>query len=190
MSGTSVPPEHFEAFYRTREDPYDFRASWYEERKRALTLATLRRPAYDSALDLGCGEGILTEALARRCAHLIGVDASPTAIGRATTRLSETGAHVEVAALPRDFPSGRFDLVVVSEVGYFLDREDLSTLIGSIRRALTAGGELVAVHWRARSADYPLWGDAVHAAIDATGWFARRSHYEQDVLLIDSWTAP
>jgi LmbE family N-acetylglucosaminyl deacetylase len=154
----------FEDLHRDSPDPWGVDSRWYEQRKRDLTLAVLPRPSYERGLELGASTGALAAALATRCAELVAVEGSPAAAEAATTRLAPLpGARVERRTLPGDWPDGSFDLVVVSEVGYFLSPADLDLLIARIELALAPGGDLVLCHWRHPIQGWPLDGPAVHA---------------------------
>ena len=59
-------------------------------------------------------------------------------------------------SIPADWPPGRFDLIVLSEMGYYLDERDCRRLA---QLAMTGARDLIAVHWRHRVGDYPLTGD-------------------------------
>ena len=111
----------FDAVHSESADPWDYTTSWYERRKRSLTLAALPRESYESGLEIGCSIGTLTAELAGRCASLLAVDASSTALGRAAERLAPfPGVSTRQLTLPAEWPDGHYDLVVVSEVGYYL----------------------------------------------------------------------
>ncbi|WP_430997563.1 SAM-dependent methyltransferase, partial [Klebsiella pneumoniae] len=62
-----------------QEDPFGYRSRWYEERKRALLLASLSQRQFARGWELGCSNGVLTEALAARCERLLATDISPRA---------------------------------------------------------------------------------------------------------------
>ena len=49
--------------------------------------------------------------------------------------------------MPADFPEGAFDLVVLSEVLYFLDRREIDATAARVRAALAAHGHCLAVCW-------------------------------------------
>jgi hypothetical protein len=111
--------------------------------------------------------GVLTDLLAQRCDRLLAVDVSARAVSTTTKRLVGR-SHVTVGQwqLPQ-WPTARFDLVVLSEVAYYLDAEDLTATLDAAVTSLEPAGDLVAVHWRHPVTDYPLTGEAVHAAIAA-----------------------
>ena len=71
MNPSSTPDDqrgsYVEPLYRQDADPWRVRQRWYEERKRALLLASLPQRRYRHAYEPGCGNGELTAELARRC---------------------------------------------------------------------------------------------------------------------------
>jgi 2-polyprenyl-3-methyl-5-hydroxy-6-metoxy-1,4-benzoquinol methylase len=181
----SLPVGYFDELYAGDDDPWGFERRWYERRKYALTLAALSRERYASAFEPGCSVGVLTAALADRCDRLLAVDAAAAPVATARARLADRPhVRVEQRAVPAHWPAGRFDLVVLSEVGYYLDPADLALLVTAAAESLDPGGDLVAVHWRYPVDDYPLRGDAVHAALAARPELARTCrHVEADFLL-------
>lgn len=158
----SIDPAYFEALYAAQADPWDFDTSLYEAAKYAATLDALPCPRYERAFEAGCANGALTVRLAERCGHVLAVDVSPDALARARERLAEV-SHVrfEQRAMPEQMPAGRFDLAVVSEVGYYLSRERLADWADRLAVAVEPGGDLALVHWTGPT-DYPLSADEVH----------------------------
>ncbi|QZY29285.1 PIG-L family deacetylase [Nocardioides coralli] len=172
--------------HRERPEPWGAPTRWYEERKRQLVLAMLPDREHGRALDIGCSTGVLTEALADRCSHVLAVDSSPAAVRTARARL-EGLAHVDVElrALPREWPPGRFDLVVVSEVGYFLSPRDLERLVVEVDACLADDGVVVLCHWRHPVAGWLLDGGDVHAAFEAgVGWPRLAAYRDDDVEIL------
>lgn len=179
--------DHFDALFDADADPWRTRTRWYEARKRALTLAMLPAARFGRAFEPGCGAGELTLALAERCDALLATDASAQAARRARERVAGL-AHVRVAQarLPRDWPAGSFDLVVVSELGYYLSTPDLHEFVAALQRSLTADGTVVACHWRHPADDLRQRAADVHGALTA-GLGDAMAHYEDADLLLDLW---
>ncbi|GAB3579758.1 PIG-L family deacetylase [Calidifontibacter terrae] len=176
-----------DAVHRDRRDPWNVDDSWYEERKRALSLAFLGRPRYRQALEVGASIGTLATALAERCDRVIAVDKSPTAVKIAADR---TPATVEVlhCEVPEQWPEGLFDLVVLSEVGYFLGPRRWEQLLHRVARSLTEDGEVLLCHWKPQPAGWPMDGARVHQLARATLTEAGRSvvaRYEDTYVLIE-----
>lgn len=175
----------FDDVHGRSEDPWNYTSSWYERRKRALTLAALPAETYGSGLEVGCSIGTLTAELAGRCRNLLAVDASGTALQLAARRLAGL-PHVGLRQLvvPQAWPEGKFDLVVVSEVGYYLAADELSVLWDRIEASLEPGGTLLLCHWRHPVDGWELDGDTVHAlARKRPGWKPAGLHRERDFVL-------
>jgi len=175
----------FDGVHNGAADPWNYAGSWYERRKRALTLAALPAESYRRGLEVGCSIGALTAALADRCLDLLAVDASGAAVRRARHLLAgRPGVQVEQRVLPGSWPDGSFDLVVVSEVGYYLSREELAQLWDRIEASVHPGGALLLCHWRHPIAGWELDGDTVHAlARQRLGWRSAGLYQERDFVL-------
>ncbi|WP_237478078.1 class I SAM-dependent methyltransferase [Lichenibacterium dinghuense] len=155
----SLDSRYFEDIYARTIDPWDFRTSPYERGKYEATLGILPRPRYRSALEVGCSIGVFTRLLADRCGAVLALDTSPSALGEArAANADRPGVAFREATLPRDFPEGRYDLIVLSEVLYYLSRPDLAALAARCRAALEPDGAMVLCHWLGET-DYPLGGD-------------------------------
>jgi SAM-dependent methyltransferase len=162
----TLGPEYFAHLYEGGDDPWRLATRWYEKRKYDLTLAALPAERYRSGLEVGSSVGVLTAALAPRCDNLLAVDTAQRAVDLAAERTEHLpGVCVQRRTLPGDWPSGHFDLVVLSEVGYYFAAKDFHRLLDLTSAALYPGGTLVAVHWRHLVADYPTGGDEVHKAL-------------------------
>ena len=139
----------FEARYRADADPWRTLSDPAELAKAAHVLAICGDGPFAAALELGCGIGGLTAGLAPRCRSLLALDAAPTAVAAARARLGRwPHARVEVATLPDELPHGSFDLVVASEVLYYLDSRRARR-----RRRVAAGGARPRRPRRRRSLD-------------------------------------
>ena len=170
-----VLAESFERLYAASPDPWDYDSSAYERDKYAATLAALDGRRYARALEVGCSIGAFSELLAGRCAALTALDFSSRAIALARARLCEH-AHVSVleASFPEQVPRGRWDLVVCSEVLYYLDRPTLDQATGWLRERLREGATVLAVDWRGPTTTEPHDGDEVHDLLRArlAAWHA------------------
>jgi SAM-dependent methyltransferase len=159
----TLPPQYFDEVYQANEDPWNFETSAYEQDKYAATVAALPRAHYNQAFEIGCSLGVLTEQLATRCAHLLAVDVAAAALAKARRRCAHLPqVAFELMRIPEEFPAQQFELLIVSEVGYYWSPEDLETARGKILAALRPGGHVVLVHWTPPVHDYPLTGDDVH----------------------------
>lgn len=185
----SLDAGYFEALYADAPDPWGFRTSPYEREKYGATLDVLPRPRYASALEIGCSIGVFTHRLAERCDRLLAVDASARALGEAkATNADRPWVTFREATLPRDFPDGRYDLIVLSEVLYYLSPPDLQELAARCLAALEPDGHMVLCHWLGVT-NYPLAGDEaaeLFIASVAPRWrpaaARRESEYRLDLL--------
>lgn len=182
-------PQAFDALYAASDDPWHFRDSDYEARKRALTLAALPPGRFALACEPGCSNGELTAMLATRCDRLQAYDGAAAAVSLARRRVAGlAGVSVEQAWMPRDWPRGvRFDLVVLSEFLYYLPPSDLPALADVVAACLAASGVVLACHWR-HPIDGCAWrGDAVHQALLAHWrWPVTTRIVDRDFVL-DVW---
>lgn len=181
----TTPLPYFEQMYAADPDPWSFESRWYDRRKHSLTAAIVPRRRYRSGFEPGCSTGRLTELLAPYCERLLAVDAVRSAVATAAERLAaRPHVTVERAEMPHDWPDATFDLIVLSELGYYFDDADLDTLLTRAVGSLEPGGDLVAVHWRWPVAEHVRSGDEVHTALAARSGLARTAeHVEADFRL-------
>src|ERR1700761_708677 len=117
---------HFARLYRAKGDPWDFVSSAYEQAKYRHTLDVLGERRFTSGLEVGCSIGVLSRMLAGGCERFLGVDIveEPLPVGRARCA-DQPWVRFQRMTVPRDWPAGRFDLIVFSEVLYFLSAADI-----------------------------------------------------------------
>jgi SAM-dependent methyltransferase len=157
---------------------YDDRHSFVADYGRDL-LDLLDPGPGDRVLDLGCGTGRLTAAIADRGADVVGVDASAEMIGRAREahpdlaaegRFVVADAREYVPGLPGeqpDVPRGQFDAVFSNAMLHWVPEADQDAVLATVRDALRPGGRLVAeLGGRGNVASIV---DAVGAAVAALG---------------------
>ena len=181
-----ISDAHFDRMFDRGDDPWGHEHSWYEQRKRALTLASLPRGRVCAAFEIGCSTGLLTCELVQRAERVLAVDISASALERARRRLGEKAAGVELLRMDvrEAWPPGRFDLIVLSEVGYYWRIEQVRSVLRRAVRTLTSDGALVLVHWRHPIEDRRIDGDAVHAVLeDLPGIDCAVRHVEPDFRL-------
>lgn len=152
------------SLYADGDDPWEFRTSAYERDKFRATAGALLRPTYSSALELGCGNGELARHIAARCLRYTGVDAVACALDAARRAVPE-GQFVQ-AYLPCDLPDGPHDLIVLSEVLYFLCHDGLQSLGHQITNRWPAA-EIIVVTWLGPTGN-PLEGEAALMAFVGT----------------------
>ena len=186
---TRVPVQHFDEGYRDDPDPWDFRRRFYEQRRYDLTVAALPRARFRRAFEPACAVGELTRRLADRCDEVVASDWAAAAVARARTNHGRlTNVAWSVASVPEDWPDGTFDLVVLSELGYYFSPDALAGVRDRAIGSLEPDGTLLAVHWLGRSPDHLLHGDEVHAVLGATAALVPGGAYRDDGFRLDLWT--
>lgn len=161
----SIPPSVFDKLYKVDPDPWQFKTSAYEAKKYAATLAALPKSRYRSAFEIGGSIGVLTEQLADRCDTLLSVDVVKVAQEQAIERCQHLPKiRFQLMSVPDQYPNEMFDLVLLSEVGYYWCWEDLKKAQQCILDHLEPGGHLLLVHWTVDALELPLTGDEVHEA--------------------------
>jgi SAM-dependent methyltransferase len=166
MRNETSSPAFFENKYRQNVDPWDFEHSAYELERYASIFRAADGRHYSRAFEPGCSIGILTQKLACLCDRLEAVDISPTAISNARQRCRDLAhVHIWCGSLPNAIPTGKFDLIVFSEIGYYFERGQLQEIVNHLAENLNPGGVFIAAHWLGTSADHALSGDEVHRII-------------------------
>lgn len=125
-------------------------------------------------LDLGCGEGAYSRALARRGAQVTGVDGSGTLIAVARDRAAAAGLDIDYrqanASALDSLPPGSFDVIVASMV--LMNVEDYVGAVREAYRVLAPRGEI------AMSITHPCFSAPVADWVGGKGRRAR--HFAVD----------
>jgi 2-polyprenyl-3-methyl-5-hydroxy-6-metoxy-1,4-benzoquinol methylase len=183
-----LPDAYFDRMYAGTDDPWELSTRWYEERKYDITLAMLPNRRYRHAFEPGCSIGTLTARLALRCDHVTAVDVVDAALQTADARLREADCRDRVtltrSSLDEAWPAGPFDLLVLSEVAYYLHADTLAQVLCRECPRLRPGANIVAAHWRHAVSDYPLTGDSAHRVIaDTPGLTSLGRYRDRDVVV-------
>ena len=180
---------HFKRLYESNPDPWDFSTRPYEQAKYRHTVQALGRRRFAAGLEIGCSIGILTRMLASRCDTLLGVDIVEHPLDAARWRCADQPwVRFERMQVPQEWPNGRFDLMVFSEVLYFLSPADIDRCARCVTACLLADTTVLLVNWHGRSDDPCTGEEAVSRFVKATKgvlWVARqdrRDGYQLDVL--------
>jgi hypothetical protein len=184
-----LPNSYFDDKYAEAKDPWQLEERWYERRKYAITLAMLPHPRYRHAFEPGCSIGVLTEHLTGRCDHVTATDVAAAALDAADRRLVEAGSRERVNllrnSLDEPWPAMHFDLVVLSELGYYLEATELRTVLDREVARLARGTIVIAAHWRHRVDDYPITGDRANDVIGATPGLHHLGGYRDADVVIE-----
>ncbi|GGE13947.1 methyltransferase [Polymorphobacter glacialis] len=160
----SLPPAYFDDLYKQDIDPWKFRGSEYEAAKYAATLDAIPRGRYAAGLEIGCSIGMLTRMLAARCDDLLATDVAAAALDEARAlNADQPQVRFELRQFPCEVSGdglrGDFDLMVFSEVLYYLDAPTLEQAAAVTVGMARPGADIVLVHWLGETPDYPLNGN-------------------------------
>ena len=163
----SLSSEYFKDVYDANEDPWNFETSEYEAAKYAATIAALPKEKYDNVLEIGCSIGVLTKLLAQKSKLLLATDISEKALGLAAERCNDLeNVSFKKLNFQKELPNDQYDLIMVSEVAYYLSPEDWEVVSGKLYDILKSNGQIVLVHWLPEVHDYPQTGDEVHQSFE------------------------
>ena len=194
--------EYFEEIYRASDDPWQYQSRWYEVRKRQLCLASLVHSHYQNGIELGCANGVFSQALADRCQHLLCIDANPKAI-QLTAQRNAGFSHIEVqqGLIPQDLPQPDssqpdssqdpsqhgFDLIVINEILYYLNSNEIAQVIAWIKQQLKPQGTLLCCHWRYPIEHFDLTGVDVHKQLREQLPFLQYLTLDDQDFILDIW---
>lgn len=141
---------YFEYRYH-RPDPYQTSISSEEIEKLSHTFQLIGETNYKNILDIGCGEGYLTEKLANIGSKVTALDISRHALKRARNRLKSKTNVTFICSDILSWQAGRqteerFDLIICSEVLYYLNLNQIKMIIPKIISWLTPYGKLILTH--------------------------------------------
>lgn len=142
--------------------------------------AAVRPLAGKSALDVGCGAGLLCEPLARLGAAVTGVDAAPENVQAAAAHAD--GARLDIRYMAGEIGSldiGRFDLVTSMEVIEHV--ADKRAFVAALAERLAPGGLMVLSTPNRTPASRLL----LVGAAEAIGMVPRGTHHWEDFLTPD-----
>ena len=185
----SFTSKYFDDLYAKDNDPWRFATSKYEHYKYLATLEILKGQALGAVLEVGCSIGILTRALASNCDSVLAVDGSEIALTTAKQKCGDFG-NVTLAQMriPEEWPAGSFDLILFSEVLYFLGPDDIRVTARKTVQSLSPGGRVLLVNWLGDT-DYPCSGDeacnifvsSTNQSLKVVQW-QRNEDYRLDLL--------
>ena len=179
--------EFFEAKYQGTVDPWNFAGSPYELDRYRTIMAALCHRRYRRAFEPGCSVGVLTEQLATICDEVLAIDFTPTAVLRAQKRCASLGnVTIRCASLTEPSLDG-FELVVLSEIGYYFSPANWRRIMRKLISPMSAGATLLATHWLGVSSDHMMGGNQVHDIL-ASNSLLRLEHAERhEAFRLDRW---
>lgn len=165
-----------------------------------LLVKAVAKRAAGSVLDVGCGTGGTTLAIARQLgstAHCTGVDISEPMIALARDRAVQAALptrFVRADAQMYEFEAASFDMIVSRFGVMFFD--DFVQAFANLRRAAKGGGELTFIAWRSAAenqfmtttecAAAPLLPNLPARRADEPGQFAFADRHRISTILMES----
>ena len=181
--------DFFERKYQHNADPWNFGSSAYELERYERTVQALAGRHFRHAFEPGCSVGVLTERLARICDRVDAIDLSETAVQAARARCAGLEhVYVQTGSLTDPVPETEFDLIVLSEIGYYLDTDELKRCGTALVEKLSSGGWLLGAHWLGHSKDHRLSGDQVHAVLRSLHGIRLEHSESHPGFRLDRWT--
>jgi 2-polyprenyl-3-methyl-5-hydroxy-6-metoxy-1,4-benzoquinol methylase len=178
---------HFQRLYDANPDPWHFRTSAYEQAKYRKTIDVLGGRRFRSGFEVGCSIGELTRMLAPLCDSLLAVDIidQPLTAARAACA-HQQWVQFRRMRVPGEWPDEKFDLIVLSEVLYFLSPEDVAAVANRVVSSLDANGFALLVNWRGHACD-PCTGDEAAGVFmeHAKGSLGVRTQHQEDGYRLD-----
>lgn len=143
-------------FVASDGDGYELQMGRWSRRLAQTFLDFVGTADGESVLDVGCGTGSLSFALAERCrvGQLRGVDFAPAYVQHAARRNSSPAIQFQVGdACALEFPDRSFDRVLSMLVLHFVPRA--GDAIAEMRRVARPGAVVGATVWDTRGASCP-----------------------------------
>ena len=178
----------FEAKYRSESDPWNFLQSPYECARYDAIVNALSAPHYRRVFEPGCSIGALTVRLASIGDEIEASDFSPTAVKEARKRCENlSNVRIQCCSLSEQQDFGRFDLVVLSEIGYYFFAPDWRELSERCVATMNSGSTLLAAHWLGKSTDHQMSGDEVHEILASNANLILEHSERHECFRIDRW---
>lgn len=136
-----------------------------------------------SALDVGCGAGLLAEPLARMGAEVTALDAAPELIAAARDHAAGQGLAIDYRAIGVEHVTGQFDLVTAMEVVEHV--ADPRAFLASLAARLAPGGLLIL-----STPNRTAWSKLLTITLaEGFGRIPRGTHHYDDFITPDEMTA-
>lgn len=153
----------FEAKFEADADPWDTWRSRYEAVKRDALSKAIGLRSYARGLELAAGNGSNTPMIAARTRRLLVTDGTRAGAALMQRRFASSP---RISVVRHDagtsLPGHRFELIVISELLYYLGDQAFAVLAGEVGRTLAPGGRLVMLHHEQNFADRARQAGSVH----------------------------
>lgn len=137
--------QELESWYQN-EDPWGYKTNPHDSYRKVRILDALKSKKYTKALDIGCGEGWITQHLPAKIIH--GLELSE----HATSRIPKP-------VIPVKGPSGKYDLITL--MGVLYTQYDYKRMIELALKHIKKGGTILTCHIKDWEQQLPLTEDVV-----------------------------
>ncbi|WP_018146905.1 class I SAM-dependent methyltransferase [Henriciella marina] len=163
MRRGAISLEGFEQKFEADADPWQTWDSRYEAVKRASLAKAIGPGPYGRGLEIAAGNGSNTLMIANRTRRLIATEGAPAG-AELVRKAVHAQPHVEVVLhdVAERLPAQAFDLIVISELLYYLGRKPFGMLAREVSRTLQPGGRLVLLHHVENFSDRARPANSVH----------------------------
>lgn len=136
-----------------------------------------------TALDVGCGAGLLAEPLARMGAKVTAIDAAPELIAAAKDHAQGQGLEIDYRAVPVEQLTGTYDLVTAMEVVEHV--ADPREFLASLAARLAPGGLLLL-----STPNRTAWSKLLTITLaEGFGQIPKGTHHYEDFITPEEMTA-
>lgn len=163
MRRNAITLDGFERKFASDPDPWRTWTSSYEQVKRRHLGQVIGPGRYGRVLEVGAGNGSNTHMLASRALRLTVTEGTLTGVRLIREMFDET-RRIKVCRLDISdrLPEHRYDLIVISEILYYLKDKPFRNLVREVKRTLQPGGVLVLAHHTGLFGDAARNGGSVH----------------------------
>lgn len=153
----------FERKFTASSDPWGTLTNRDEQRKLHIILRSLPNGQSGAVLEIGCGAGGHSAALAKASRKFHAVDFSHAAVKLTQQRLAGIrGATVFQHAVPSRFPPERYSAIVISEFLYYLTAIEMRSLALQLNHLLSPRGVIILCHHHTQFSDARQYQRKLH----------------------------
>lgn len=131
---------NWNSFYKT-ENPWKYVDSFRDKTRIEIILDYVKWSHSENALDIGCGEGSVTLAASSLVEKISAFDLSSNAVAYAKKNRGRANiSYYQMDATDFRYSNEIYDLILCTEILYYLDDPEKSTLFSEIRKSLSSSG--------------------------------------------------
>ena len=183
LLGFGYGREHFDRVYAAvSRDAWGYERAEFATRRFQFLLQMLPPSPVSAALEVGCAEGQFTRVLAQHAEHVLACDISESAIERARqTCLGLHNVRFMCMDIRKGLPDEPLDLILFSDVLYYLSKREVIRVLEDSARSLRPGGFLMfSNEWHSHYRWLLEPGEVLKAISDSGHWEKLKSEEIKD----------